>query len=154
MAVQDHYRWLIEPPAHIVDPQECIRVRTLAAVTLVVTLLYVMVALVFGVVDDPRIGWLLLNLAISAALYGLTRTRHYQISMMLLPVAILIALLGLSVGNPRSQALAVVIVPLLIAGFFWPPRLLLMLAVVSALAAIGLVSQMPDAVSTIIFLLA
>jgi PAS domain S-box-containing protein len=154
MAVQDHYRWLIEPPAHIVDPQECIRVRTLAAVTLVVTLLYAMVALVFAAVGDPRIGWLLLNLAISAALYGFTRTRHYQISIMLLPAAILIALLGLSAGNPRSQAGAVVIVPLLIAGFFWPPRPLIALAVVSALAAIWLVSQTPDAVSTIIFLLA
>lgn len=144
------YRWLVEPDAGICEADERIRVRLLSAIILLLILIGALVMVVFAVLGDPRIVWIAAMTLANAALYGFSRSMRYETALRLLPIVILIAVLGVGVMNPHSQATAIVIMPVLIAGLFWSPSGLIALTIASAAGAALLVFRNASDFSTIL----
>ncbi len=151
------YHQLTEPHPQIREADERVRVQLLAAVTLLVTFLSVLVLVMMAWLGDWRVVWIAVMLLVNAGLYILSRSLHYLISLRLLPLVMLIAVLGVSALNPRAQGAAIVILPVLVAGLFWSPRGLIGLTIASAAGATLVVvrsaSDFPSLLPTLIFLL-
>ena len=133
------YRRLIDPVVAVRRVNEQRHVRLLAATTLVIIGLYVFLLLVFAAHADMRFVWIVVSLVLAAVVYGLSRTSRYRAGIALLPLVVQTTMFGLLLSNPMPPIMAVVMLPVLLAGFFWSPRALALLAAVSITGAVLIV---------------
>jgi PAS domain S-box-containing protein len=130
------YRRLIDPVGPVNERRH---VRLLAATTLVIIGLYVFLLLVFAALADWRFGWIVVSLVLAAGVYGLSRTSRYRTGIALLPLVVQTTMFGLLLSNPMPAITPVVMLPVLLAGLFWPPHTLAILAVGSISGAVLIV---------------
>lgn len=148
MSIRNSLLWTYH---RLIDPVDAVRrvneqrhVRLLAAITLVIIGLYTFMLLVFAAHADVRTTWIVVSLVLAAVVYGLSRTARYRAGIVLLPLVVQTTMFGLLLSNPMPPIMAIVMLPVLLAGFFWPPRALALLAAFSIIGAaliVGPVTQ-------------
>lgn len=145
------YRRLIDPVVTVRRVHEQRHVWLLAATTLVIMCLYMCLLLVFLFHADRRYLWIVVSLVLAAVVYALSRTSRYRVGMALLPLVVQTTMVGLLLSKPMPPIMAIVMLPVLLAGFFWPPRALAVFAAASVTGAVLIVG--PYAENTTLLLL-
>jgi PAS domain S-box-containing protein len=138
------YRRLIDPVVAVRPVNEQRHVRLLAATTLVIIGLYLFMLAVFASHADMRFVWIVVSLVLAAVVYGLSRTARYRAGIALLPLVVQTTMFGLLLTNPMPPITPVVMLPVLLAGFFWSPRALAVLAAFSITGVVLIVGPVAE----------
>lgn len=141
MWIEGGIKSLIEPARSVTSPEAQNQARLLAALSLVVIIFYLLLTIVFMGGDDGRWVWALVSIPGTAIIYAISRSPRYRVGIQVLPVALLGTMLLLLINRPEIEVLLVMVVPVLIAGFFWSPIALAWLTLVSL--SLGLVVVAP-----------
>lgn len=107
------WRWLIEPSASVVDPEDRLQARLLMALLLILILIGTlsMILALFGVFSHPgdpetvglRNLWITATATLVIAIgYGLSRTVHYPIAASLVVMTVLVATFAVAIFNPQN----------------------------------------------------
>lgn len=145
------YRRLIDPVAPVRRSNDRRHIRLLAATTLVIIGLYVFLLLLFTALADLRFMWIVVSLVLAVVVYVLSRTSRYRAGIIMLPLVVQTTMFGLLLTNPMPTIMPIVMLPVLLAGLFWPPRALAVLAVFSVAGATAIVG--PVAQNSVLLLL-
>jgi PAS domain S-box-containing protein len=117
-------RWLVRPAQHVRYNEAHDQARSAALLALVIAGFQALILITY---DRSVLAFLGLLLIIG--IYGLARSRYYVLGRALLPFVSLLLMLRVILGQPHALMTSLLLLPLLLAGFLWPPVLTALVAI-------------------------